>query len=129
MRLRQSSSSGISDAPILVDGDPIWLEQIITNLLENAPEYTPARGRIQLKLTRAGSSALLSVRDNGIGLAPEHPGSIFSLFTQVDSSLARQGGGLGIGLTVVRCVLELHGGRRRSRCWRATWANSIRICS
>ena len=88
MRLRQSSSSGISDAPILVDGDPIWLEQIITNLLENAPEYTPARGRIQLKLTRAGSSALLSVRDNGIGLAPEHPDSIFSLFTQVDSSLA-----------------------------------------
>jgi hypothetical protein len=65
------------------------------------------RGRIQLKLTRAGSSALLSMRDNGIGLAPEHPDSIFSLFTPVDSSPARQGGGLGIGLTLVRCVLEL----------------------
>jgi hypothetical protein len=73
------------------------------------------RGRIQLKLTRAGSSALLSMRDNGIGLAPEHPDSIFSLFTPVDSSPARQGGGLGIGLTLVRCVLELHGGRGTER--------------
>ncbi len=108
-------SIALPKAPIPVDGDPVRLEQIITNILENAAKYTPPGGRIQVKLTRDGSDALLSVRDNGIGLAAEHLDAIFGLFTQVDSSFAREGGGLGIGLTLVRRVLELHGGRIEAR--------------
>ncbi|MGH8209393.1 MAG: ATP-binding protein, partial [Steroidobacteraceae bacterium] len=78
-------------------------------------KYTEPGGRIQLKLTEERGEALFSVRDNGIGVAPERLENIFELFTQVDSSLARSGGGLGIGLTLVRRVLELHGGRIEAR--------------
>jgi two-component system CheB/CheR fusion protein len=108
-------SIALPKAPVRVDGDPVRLEQIITNLLENAAKYTEPGGQIQLQLTQNRGEAILSVRDNGIGLAPEHLETIFDLFTQVDSSLARQGGGLGIGLTLVRRVLQLHGGRIEAR--------------
>lgn len=101
--------------PVLVDGDPVRLEQIIANLLENACKYTPRGGRIELKLTRSRTETRLSVRDNGLGVAAENLDTIFDLFNQVDSSLARSGGGLGIGLTLVRRVLELHGGRIEAR--------------
>ncbi|MGH8217257.1 MAG: ATP-binding protein, partial [Steroidobacteraceae bacterium] len=104
-------SSSLPEAPVPVDGDPVRLEQIVSNLLENAAKYTDPGGRIQLELTRGGDEALLSVRDNGVGLAPESLESIFELFTQVDSSLAHSAGGLGVGLTLVRRLLELHGGR------------------
>ncbi|MEJ1963741.1 MAG: chemotaxis protein CheB [Gammaproteobacteria bacterium] len=97
--------------PIYVNGDPIRLEQIVLNLLENAAKYTDPGGRISLSLEQQGDEAILKVRDNGIGLAPEMLHSIFDLFTQVNGSLARSGGGLGIGLNLVRQVLELHGGR------------------
>lgn len=99
------------EAPLIVDGDPMRLEQVIANLLENAVKYTPAGGRIALALQEERGEAVLSVRDTGIGLAPEMLERIFELFTQVDSTLSRSGGGLGLGLTVVRRLLELHGGR------------------
>jgi two-component system, chemotaxis family, CheB/CheR fusion protein len=108
-------SVALPKSPVPVDGDPVRLEQVITNLLENAAKYTEPGGRIQLRLTQDRTEALLSVRDNGIGIAPEHLETIFDLFTQVDSSLARQDGGLGIGLTLVRRVLELHGGHIEAR--------------
>ena len=98
-----------------VDGDRVRLEQVVANLLENAVKYTPAGGRIALALSEQSGEAVLSVRDNGIGLAPEMLERIFDLFTQVDSTLARTGGGLGLGLTVVRRLLELHGGRIEAR--------------
>jgi two-component system CheB/CheR fusion protein len=91
------------------------LEQIISNLIENAAKYTEPGGRIVVQLSQAAGEATLSVRDNGIGLAPESLEIIFELFTQVDSSLARSGGGLGIGLNLVRRVLDLHGGRVEAR--------------
>jgi two-component system, chemotaxis family, CheB/CheR fusion protein len=108
-------SIALPKRPVPVDGDPVRLEQVITNLLENAAKYTEPGGRIQLRVTQDRAEALLSVRDSGIGVAPEHLETIFDLFTQVDSSLARQGGGLGIGLTLVRRVLELHGGHIEAR--------------
>jgi two-component system CheB/CheR fusion protein len=104
-----------ADAPVQVEGDPVRLEQIISNLIENAAKYTEPGGHIALKITQENDEAVLSVRDNGIGLAPEQLETIFDLFAQVDSSPARSGGGLGIGLTLVRRVLELHGGRIEAR--------------
>ena len=105
----------LPDAAVRVDGDPVRLEQVISNLLENAAKYTDPGGRITLALTQDQSEAVLRVRDTGIGLAPEMLENIFDLFTQVDSSLARPSGGLGLGLTLVRRVLALHGGRIEAR--------------
>jgi two-component system CheB/CheR fusion protein len=108
-------TSSIPDAPVWVDGDAVRLEQVISNLLENAIKYTNPGGRIVVALTEEGGDAVLSVADSGIGLEPGTHERIFDLFTQVDGSLARSGGGLGLGLTVVRRVLEMHGGRIQAR--------------
>jgi two-component system CheB/CheR fusion protein len=105
----------VPDTPVWIDGDAVRLEQVVANLLENAVKYTTPGGRIALALTVENGEAILSVRDSGIGLAPETLDRIFELFAQVDSTLARSGGGLGLGLTVVRRVLELHGGRIEAR--------------
>ncbi|MDB6044777.1 MAG: hypothetical protein JWM63_3328 [Gammaproteobacteria bacterium] len=112
---QQELSLTLPENPVWIDGDPVRLEQIVSNLLDNATKYTASGGRIAVKLTQDHGEALLSVRDNGIGLAPDTRESIFDLFSQVDRSLAQSGGGLGIGLTLVRRVLELHGGRIEAR--------------
>lgn len=108
-------SAEVPDAPIYVNGDPVRLEQVVANLLGNAAKYTEPGGRIALTLQQQGSDAVLSVRDSGIGIAPEMLEEIFELFAQVDRSLARSGGGLGLGLSVVQRVLELHGGSIEAR--------------
>ena len=92
----------LPEQPIYVNGDPIRLEQIVLNLLENAAKYTDPGGRISLSLEQQDDEAILTVRDTGIGLAPETLHTIFDLFTQVNGSLDRSGGGLGIGLNLVR---------------------------
>ncbi|MEJ0034744.1 MAG: ATP-binding protein [Gammaproteobacteria bacterium] len=101
----------LPERPVYVDGDPVRLEQIVLNLLENSAKYTEPGGRISLRLEHRNGEAIISLRDNGIGLAPEMLEGIFELFTQVDGSLARSDGGLGIGLNLVRRVLDMHGGR------------------
>jgi two-component system CheB/CheR fusion protein len=101
----------VPDGPVCVEGDRVRLEQVVANLLENAIKYTEPGGRIDVKVSEDGSDAVLRVADNGIGLAPESLEQVFEVFTQVNSSLARSSEGLGLGLTVVRRVLELHGGR------------------
>jgi two-component system, chemotaxis family, CheB/CheR fusion protein len=108
-------SMTLPETSLWVQGDEVRLEQVVSNLLENAAKYTEPGGRIALALTQAQGEAVLSVQDNGIGIACERLENIFDLFTQVDSSLARSAGGLGIGLTLVRRVLELHGGRIEAR--------------
>lgn len=100
----------VPDAPVCVEGDRVRLEQVVANLLENAIKYTEPGGRIGMTLSEEGDQAVLRVSDNGIGLAPESLDHVFEVFTQVSSSLARSSGGLGLGLTVVRRVLELHEG-------------------
>ena len=104
-----------SQTPVCVSGDPIRLEQIVTNLLENAAKYTEPGGRIDTELREENGQAYLSVRDNGIGIAPENLEVIFDLFTQVSATLDRTTGGLGIGLTLVRRMLALHGGTIEAR--------------
>ncbi len=84
--------------PIWVEGDPDRLEQVVVNLLNNAAKYTDTGGLIRLSVTQTGTEAVIRVRDNGVGIAPEMLPHIFELFTQVDGSLGRSYGGLGIGL-------------------------------
>jgi CheY-like chemotaxis protein len=98
------------DTPLPVLGDPVRLEQVITNLLNNAGKYTPAGGQIELCLTHEGHQAVLGVIDNGIGMEPEMLRRIFEPFQQAQSSLDRSHGGLGLGLALVRALVELHEG-------------------
>jgi PAS domain S-box-containing protein len=104
-------SISFNSASLRIDADPTRLEEILVNLLSNAAKYTPVGGQIRLTAGAEGAEAVFRVRDNGVGLAPEMLTNIFDLFTQADRSLARSEGGLGIGLTVVRTLTEMHGGR------------------
>jgi len=97
-------------APIHVEGDPVRLAQVVSNLLVNAAKYTDRAGRIFLSGAREDTSAVVRVRDTGVGIDPALLPHIFDLFTQSDRSLARSQGGLGIGLTLVKRLVELHGG-------------------
>jgi signal transduction histidine kinase/CheY-like chemotaxis protein len=98
-------------APAPVDVDPVRMEQVVVNLLTNAIKYTPTEGHLTVEVTREGSEAVLRVRDDGIGIEPELGSVIFDLFAQAPSGLDRSEGGLGLGLTVVRSLVTLHGGR------------------
>ncbi|MHB1559538.1 MAG: sensor histidine kinase [Isosphaeraceae bacterium] len=94
-----------------IDADPVRLEQIVVNLLNNAAKYTEHGGRIAVEATVDGTHAVLRVADTGIGIAPELLPRVFELFTQGERALARSQGGLGIGLSMVQKLVELHGGR------------------
>lgn len=96
-------------------GDPDRLQQVVWNLLSNAIKFTPAGGRVVLSLTRAGATAVISVTDTGEGIAPSLLPYVFDRFTQGDSSVTRMHGGLGLGLSIVRHIVELHGGHVAAR--------------
>jgi signal transduction histidine kinase/CheY-like chemotaxis protein len=95
---------------LTAQGDPVRLEQVFNNLLTNAVKYTPAGGRVRVTLARRGGDAEVRVQDTGVGIAPEVLPHVFDMFTQADDTLDRSQGGLGIGLTLVRSLVELHGG-------------------
>jgi signal transduction histidine kinase/CheY-like chemotaxis protein len=105
----------IDAATAWVDGDQTRIEQIISNLLINAAANTPPGGRIQLRVAREGDDALLEVSDTGRGIAPETLARVFELFFQADPTVDRGSGGLGIGLTLVQRLAELHGGSVHAR--------------
>jgi two-component system CheB/CheR fusion protein len=96
--------------PIAMEVDPARLVQALINLLANAAKYTKEGGKIALSAQRDGEFIILRVKDSGIGIAPEMIEAIFDLFVQSDHALDRSRGGLGLGLTVVRRIVELHGG-------------------
>ncbi|MBI1764706.1 MAG: PAS domain S-box protein [Acidobacteria bacterium] len=93
-----------------VSGDPARLQQIVWNLLSNAVKFTPHRGRIEIGLARADSHLRLTVRDSGAGISPEFLPYVFDRFSQANTSSERKYGGLGLGLAIVRHLVELHGG-------------------
>ena len=94
-----------------MDADPVRLAQVVGNLLDNAAKYTPPGGPdLAERSSGEGGEVVLRVRDTGIGIAPELLPRVFDLFVQVDRSLARSQGGLGIGLTLVKRLVEMHGG-------------------
>ncbi|MGE5096195.1 MAG: ATP-binding protein, partial [Betaproteobacteria bacterium] len=95
---------------IVVHGDAARLSQVFSNLLNNAAKYTEAGGRIELDAKYEDGRAVVSVRDNGVGIPPEMQSRVFEIFTQVDRSLERAQGGLGIGLSIARRLVEMHGG-------------------
>lgn len=101
--------------PIVVDGDPERLRQLIWNLVENAVRYTPAGGTVTIGLRQRGPVAELTISDTGIGIAPEHLPHIFERFYRVDTSRSRALGGTGLGLSIVRQIAEAHGGQVRVR--------------
>jgi len=96
--------------PVYVDGDPTRLSQVFANLLNNAAKYTPRGGSIQLLTERTGDEVVVSVKDNGIGFAPETRARLFEMFAQANPALDRSQTGLGIGLSLVKALVELHGG-------------------
>ncbi len=96
--------------PVLVEGDGVRLLQIAENLLTNASKYTPSQGTIYLELTREMNECVLSVRDNGRGIDAMLLDDIFDMFVQSSNGLDRSDGGMGVGLTLVRTLVELHGG-------------------
>jgi PAS domain S-box-containing protein len=103
------------DHPVItVDGDSARLQQVLTNLLSNAVKFTPQDGTIETTVRLAGDRIRLAVRDNGAGITPEFLPHVFERFTQADTSTTRRAGGLGIGLALVRHLVELHGGEVRA---------------
>jgi signal transduction histidine kinase len=106
----------VPPSPVFVKADPCRLEQILSNLLVNAAKYTDPDGEIWFAAAREGDEVIFRVQDTGIGIGPDLLPNVFDLFAQANRSLHRAEGGLGIGLTIVRGLTELHGGR--------VWANS-----
>ena len=97
--------------PPLVTGDATRLQQVVWNLLTNAIKFTPREGKVQLTLEQVGSSLKLSVADNGEGISAEFLPHVFERFRQADGSASRNYGGLGLGLSIVKTLIEMHGGR------------------
>ena len=95
---------------LYVGGDPARLQQIIWNLLSNAVKFTPAGGRVDIRLAQAGDLAEITVTDNGKGISPEFLPHLFESFRQENTSISRQFGGLGLGLSIVQYLVEAHGG-------------------
>ncbi len=100
----------LPEQPVWVDGDPMRLAQVVCNLLTNAAKFSPPAGHIGIELRQGGGQALLSVADDGDGIPRELLEHIFERFVQGDQSLQRARGGLGLGLAIVRNIVELHGG-------------------
>ncbi len=107
---QQELTVDVQDRPLFVRGDRSRLLQIQMNLLSNAVKYTPLGGKIQVSLYRDGSHSVLRVRDNGRGIAASMLDSIFDLFVQTDNPHHQDEGGMGVGLTLVQQLVELHGG-------------------
>jgi signal transduction histidine kinase len=101
--------------PLPLDGDATRLEQVLSNLLRNAIKFTDPGGIVQISLRRESGAAVVRVRDNGIGIAPDLLPRVFDLFAQGEQALDRAEAGLGIGLTLVRSLVEMHGGRVQAR--------------
>jgi len=100
----------VPDLPLPVDADATRIAQVVANLLNNAAKYTPARGCIRLSVRRDGLEAVIAVSDTGVGIAGDALSGVFDMFSQIGRTVDRSQGGLGIGLSLVRRLVEMHGG-------------------
>ncbi len=107
---RHKLTVNLPEHPLIMDADPTRLAQVFSNLLNNAAKYTSPEGHIELTVTSSDRELQVSVKDNGMGIPASMLPKVFELFTQVDRTLERSQGGLGIGLTLVQRLVELHGG-------------------
>ncbi|WP_439632295.1 hybrid sensor histidine kinase/response regulator [Gemmata sp.] len=105
----------LPDGPVVVDGDAARLAQVVSNLLSNSAKYTPPGGHIRLAVERGNGAVSVSVRDDGVGIPAGMLGRVFEMFTQVDRTLEKTTGGLGIGLSLVKGLVEMHGGTVEAR--------------
>jgi PAS domain S-box-containing protein len=101
----------MSQVSVFVEADRVRLTQVFMNLLNNAAKYTPSQGHIWLNVEQAGDTVVVRVKDTGVGIAPENLPHVFDLFYQVDRSFTRSEGGLGLGLTLVHRLVEMHSGK------------------
>jgi len=100
----------VPELPLLVDADTTRIAQVVANLLNNAAKYTPPRGTIRLSVRREGDEAAIAVSDTGVGIAGDALAGVFDMFSQIGRTVDRAQGGLGIGLSLVRRLVEMHGG-------------------
>jgi PAS domain S-box-containing protein len=107
---RHALAVELPDEPLTVDADPARLAQILGNLLTNAVKYTPNGGRLTVAARREGDAIVVAVTDSGLGIPLEEQGRVFDMFSQVSHNMGRAQGGLGIGLSLVRSLAEMHGG-------------------
>jgi signal transduction histidine kinase len=105
----------LPESPVVVDVDAARIVQVVSNLLHNAAKYMKEGGRVELTAAAEEGRAVIRVRDEGVGIAPEMLDRIFDAFVQVDSSTHRAQGGLGIGLALVKALVDLHGGTVQAR--------------
>jgi signal transduction histidine kinase/CheY-like chemotaxis protein len=107
---RQKVTVSLPEVPLVVNADPTRLAQVVSNLLNNASKYTDAKGEISIVVEREGDEAVIRVRDSGAGIEARHLADIFELFSRVESQRNQSVGGLGIGLALVKSLVEMHGG-------------------
>jgi PAS domain S-box-containing protein len=107
----RSLTVSLPDMPVYVNGDITRIIQVVSNLLNNGAKYTNPGGQVHLKLRLLGSEAILSVKDDGIGIAGENLKNVFESFVQIGATIDRSQGGLGLGLSMVKQLVELHGGK------------------
>jgi signal transduction histidine kinase/ActR/RegA family two-component response regulator len=119
--------SNLPDSPVHVYGDPTRLAQVFGNLLDNAAKYTPEGGHIQVQASLDGGRVVATVKDDGIGISAADLPEIFELFAQSNRSLDRAQGGLGIGLSVVRSLIEMHGGTVKAHSDGIGCGSTIRV--
>jgi signal transduction histidine kinase len=100
----------LAEKPLFVNGDESRLVQVISNILNNAVKYTPNDGQIWIMAGRSGPRAVIRIKDNGVGIAAGNLTDIFESFVQIEPTIDRATGGLGLGLAVVKKLIELHGG-------------------
>jgi PAS domain S-box-containing protein len=113
--LAQQLTLSLPSEPVRLDADPVRLAQVLSNLLNNAAKFTPKSGRISVGASLEGTTVVIRVKDTGVGIAREQLRHLFQIFSQVGSPLERAKGGLGIGLSLARSLVELHGGSIEAR--------------
>ncbi|HSQ04901.1 MAG TPA: ATP-binding protein, partial [Burkholderiales bacterium] len=109
-RMGHHLSMSLPGEPVYLDADPVRLAQIVSNLLNNSSKFTEPGGHISVTAKTCDASAVIAVKDDGVGIPPEKLHSIFDMFVQADPAVERRHGGLGLGLTLVKSLVELHGG-------------------